>query len=341
MGRPCPLAIDEELDEMKRPSFSRVILPALAVLGIIGAIVMIASGQPNRTAETPVVAAPATPDAQRNGGTVAGAGLVEPASEIIDIGTPIGGIVEALYVTAGERVGTGQPLFRIDTRDARAAVAEAAAQLDSARKGVAAAQSALDVANNQLALYRNVSDPRAVSKLELVDRQGASRNARAQVSLAQAQAQAAGAQLQRARVDLERRVIRAPIAGQVLQVRVRQGEFAPAGNGGGGASDPLMTMGQTDPLHVRIDIDEDQAARANLGANAIVSARGDAAKRVSAVFVRAEPQVIPKRSLTNNATERVDVRVLQLIYALPREGHAMFVGQQVDAFIPAKQASAK
>jgi len=51
--------------------------------------------------------------------------------------------------------------------------------------------------------------------------------------------------------------------------------------------------------------------------------------------VRAEPQVVPKRSLTNSAAERVDVRVLQLIYALP-PSEAFRVGQQIDAFIPAK-----
>lgn len=322
---------------MQRPSFSRVILPAIAVIGIVLAIVMIASGQPNRAAETPVVEPPETPAAQRKDGTVAGAGLVEPASEIIDIGTPIGGIVEALYVTAGDRVGQGQPLFRIDTRDARAAVAEAEAQVQSARKAIAAADAALGVAQNQLALYGGVTDARAVSRLELVDRQGAVRNARAQVALQQAQASAAAAQLQRARVDLERRTVRAPIAGQVLQVRVRQGEFAPAGMGqGGGNQDPLMTMGQTDPLHVRIDIDEDEADRVGLGKDAVISPRGNAKQRVTARFVRAEPQVIPKRSLTNNASERVDVRVLQLIYALPASDHGMFVGQQVDAFIPAR-----
>jgi hypothetical protein len=96
-------------------------------------------------------------------------------------------------------------------------------------------------------------------------------------------------------------------------------------------------MGNTDPLHVRIDIDENEAARVKLGAPAVVSPRGAAELHVNATFVRAEPQVVPKRSLTNSAAERVDVRVLQLIYALPRTD-AFRVGQQIDAFIPAKDA---
>jgi hypothetical protein len=68
----------------------------------------------------------------------------------------------------------------------------------------------------------------------------------------------------------------------------------------------------------------------------MISARGDAKRQVKAVFVRAEPLIIPKRSLTNSATERVDVRVLQLIFALPDDGGRFFVGQQVDGFVPAK-----
>ncbi len=54
-----------------------------------------------------------------------------------------------------------------------------------------------------------------------------------------------------------------------------------------------------------------------------------------ATFVRAEPLIVPKRSLTNSTAERVDVRVLQLIYALPGNPNSFFVGQQVDAFVPA------
>jgi hypothetical protein len=58
---------------------------------------------------------------------------------------------------------------------------------------------------------------------------------------------------------------------------------------------------------------------------------------VTARWVRTEPLVIPKRSLTNQGNERVDVRVLQVIYALPADTTDFFVGQQVDAFVPARR----
>ena len=111
---------------------------------------------------------------------------------------------------------------------------------------------------------------------------------------------------------------------------------------GGGGSQPFIEMGQTQPMHVRIDIDEEQAPRLAMGEPATVSPRGASDQQVQARFVRAEPLVVPKRSLTNSAAERVDVRVLQVIYELPAEAvgdDGLFrVGQQVDAYMPAKGA---
>jgi HlyD family secretion protein len=324
---------------MNRPSFSRIILPLLAVLGIIISVVIISRSRPDRSQEAPAIVPAMTPASQSTSGSVAGAGVIEPSSELMKVGTPIGGIVEEVFVKAGDLVTADQPLFRIDTRDARAAVAEAEARVESARKSSAAARANLSFTQNQLALYRNVGDPRAVSRLEVVDRQGSVANAQAQVALQDAQISTSMAELARLRVDFGRRTIRAQISGQILQINIRKGEFAAAG--GSSSDDALITMGDTTPLHARIDIDEDEIDRVELGKDAVVSARGDALSKVSARFVRVEPQVIPKRSLTNNASERVDVRVLQLIYALPEQSHGLFVGQQIDAFIPARGGAAK
>jgi hypothetical protein len=52
-------------------------------------------------------------------------------------------------------------------------------------------------------------------------------------------------------------------------------------------------------------------------------------------FVRFEPFVVPKRSLTGDSTERVDTRVLQIIYRIQRDDVPLFVGQQLDVFIDA------
>ena len=52
-------------------------------------------------------------------------------------------------------------------------------------------------------------------------------------------------------------------------------------------------------------------------------------------FVRLEPYVVPKKSLTGDSSERVDTRVLQVIFAFERGDLPIFVGQQMDVFIDA------
>jgi HlyD family secretion protein len=51
--------------------------------------------------------------------------------------------------------------------------------------------------------------------------------------------------------------------------------------------------------------------------------------------VRFEPCVVPKKSLTGDSTERVDTRVLQVIFSFTQGDLPIFVGQQMDVFIDA------
>ncbi|WP_300974805.1 efflux RND transporter periplasmic adaptor subunit [Sphingomonas sp. LHG3406-1] len=321
-----------------RPSFSRNILPIIAVVGLVIAAFLIWRGLPDRKLEdpdeTPARATGALADAAR----VAGAGVVEPSSEVIDIGTSLSGLVTAVSVRAGDYVSRGQPLFQVDERATRARLVEAEAAIAQARAGIGEARAAEATAARQLALYRQISDPAAISRTEVIRAEGDVSAARERRRLAEAQFAAAQASRNSASVELGRLVVRAPISGEILRVDVRPGEFVQAGQQGSNST-PYLQMGETRPLNIRIDVDEDEAPRVALGQPASVSPRGAADRQVQARFVRAEPQVIPKRSLTNSAAERVDVRVLQLIYELPQRDDGLFrVGQQVDAFIPARPA---
>ncbi|HEX2711466.1 MAG TPA: hypothetical protein VHM88_04485, partial [Candidatus Acidoferrales bacterium] len=92
------------------------------------------------------------------------------------------------------------------------------------------------------------------------------------------------------------------------------------------------------PLHVRVDVDEHDAGRVREGAPAVGSPRGNGSLKVPLQFVRFEPYVIPKKSLTGDSTERVDTRVLQVIYRVATENSSLFVGQQMDVYIEAQIA---
>ncbi len=319
-------------------SFSRQILPIIAVIGVAFAAFYVVGNLPDRETAEPTVQPPKATGDLANAPRVAGAGLVEPASEIIDIGAALSGLVTDLRVAPGDRVERGQPLFLVDDRAARAALAEASAAMAEARAAIAEAGAAQKTARQQLDLYRQLDDPAAVSRAEVIRAEGEEAAATSRLGLARARLNAAEARAASTRTEIERLIVRAPIAGEILAVNIRPGEFVSTQGGGNAA--PFIQMGLTDPLHIRVDIDESEVARVNLGADATVSPRGAADLRVKAKFVRAEPLVVPKKSLTNSAAERVDVRVMQLIYALPAND-AFRVGQQVDAFIPARKPAAK
>ena len=130
--------------------------------------------------------------------------------------------------------------------------------------------------------------------------------------------------------ELDRLVIRALVDGEVLQVNVRPGEFV-----GAPPSQALVVLGNVTQLHVRVDIDEYDIPRFVADAPARATLKGQPDDSFPLKFVRIEPYVVPKKSLTGDNTERVDTRVLQVIYAIDTGGKRLFVGQQLDVFIDA------
>jgi len=66
--------------------------------------------------------------------------------------------------------------------------------------------------------------------------------------------------------------------------------------------------------------------------------RGNPALKTPLTFVRFDPYVLPKTSLTGSSTERPDVRVLDVVYSFPRAALPVYVGQQMDVFIDAPPA---
>src|SRR5262249_37442391 len=148
------------------------------------------------------------------------------------------------------------------------------------------------------------------------------------IEIARAEVTEAQRRVERVQADLDRTVVTAPIGGEILQLKVRVGEYAQAGQ----LAQPLILMGATNQLNVRADVDEQDAWRVKKGASAVASVRGDSRHRYGLHFVRFEPYVIPKKNLTGDSTERVDTRVLQVIFALDRNA-PVYAGQQMDVFI--------
>jgi HlyD family secretion protein len=340
-------------------------IPLLAIAGMVLAAYTVVQGARPPVPRPPVIAPPQSPYAY----FVAGAGIIEASSQNIAIGSPVGAVVTAVHAGVGDYVRAGDPLFQLEDTQERAHLVVQESEVDLANRRLerllagtrpeqippaearlAEAQAFLDDTTAQLAKWEQINDPRAVSEDDISRRRFAVLTAQARVdqaaadldllragtwsediSIARAEIARSAAMLERARADLTRRSVRAPIDGRLLQVNIRAGEFAQAGP----LALPLILMGAVTPLHVRTDVDEHEAWRVKAGAPASAFIKGNKEITFPLRFVRFEPYVVPKRSLSGDSQERVDTRVLQIIYAFDPGDAPIYVGQQVDVYIEA------
>jgi len=310
----------------------RWIIPVIAAFALTLGIFSVVRSQPRREETTPPVQPPASDFAHN----VAAVGLIETSTENITIGSHLPGVVEKVFVTVGDSVRVGAPLFKIDDRNLQAQLVQAEAAEHVAEAQVSVASAAVEDLRLQLKFAEDVTDPRAISAEEVTRRRSAVQTAKAKLSEAEAVVGAARAQIAMVKTELQRSVVTSPVAGEVLQVKIRAGEFAVAG----ATSTPMILLGRAKPLYLRVDVDEHEAWRVHPEASATAAVRGNADLTTPLKFVRFEPFVLPKKSLTGDSTERVDTRVLQVIYRIKRDDLRLFVGQQMDVFIDAPLVSA-
>lgn len=320
----------------------------------------------------------ATKDGSGSKYSIGAAGLIEPESELINIGTNVSGIVREVFVRPGQAIKKGDPLFLIDDREAKANLNAAKAALNIAQaklnEALAKTESLKDRVKSADSLVKegvaslNIVKEIVIRDQKLFDRNALSREelnitknklieseskideytarldeARDELRLMQTDDGQEGpslvllrSELEQSRIDLETSQIKldlclvhAPVDGSVLQINTRVGEFAQAALN----NTPLMVVGNISTLHVRAEIDESEIHRFQPDKPAIASPRGEAKRRLDLKFVRAEPLVTPKQVLTGSTSQRIDTRVLQVIYALDPKEKDLSSGQQMDVFI--------
>ncbi len=294
--------------------FIKWILPILALVGFISAVrVVISNSKPVLPAE-----AVSKPSVSPYDDYISGAGIVEANTENIAVSTNISGVVKEVYVTAGQFVKKSDSLFQIDDREARATLAVELAALN-------AAQSELLDAKEKFDRSVKIKNNGALSEEEISSRKYG-------LQVAEAKLNQAKAQVDFRNTEIDRLTVRSLIDAEILKVNVRPGEYASAS----ALSQPLMLIGNTKPLYVRVDVDENDAWEVQDQAKAVAFLRGNVEINTKLEFVRFEPYVIPKKSLTGESSERVDTRVLQIIFKISDSNFKVFPGQLLDIYISSK-----
>jgi RND family efflux transporter MFP subunit len=282
-----------------------------SLIGIAAVILLVRKS----TAVEPMPSPPHQPPAKGVARGIGASGRVEALHENTGVGVPVAALVKEVRVAVWDKVEAGAPLLILDDRELQA-------QLRTQQADLRVREAELAKAQRQHARTDALLPSNGVSRDEAETR-------RDDLEIARARMESARATAAQTQALIERLTVRAPIAGTVLQVNLRAGEYAtPAA-----ATAPLL-LGSVSEVQVRAEVDEQIAPRVKPGNRALGYLKGESTNGIPLEFVRIEPYVVPKRNLTGSSAERVDTRVLQVIYKFPNSvTRPIYVGQQLDLFI--------
>lgn len=302
-----------------------------------------------------------------------GVGIVTAGSDNISIGTPIHRLVDKVLIKVGEKVKADAPLLYLENRDLKADLAMqlvaydiAVAQLnrlesypriedvETAKATMKSAEIERSQAQSQYEMIQGLQDNRAISLEEINKRRFNYELAEARyqaaladfnkvkagtwkpdIDIAKLEIQKAKAQVERIKTSIRRTVVRSPLDATVLQVNIEEGEYPPSDT----SINPMIVLGNTDEKRLKVSINQFNAPAFNPKARAVAYMQGDARIEFPLEFVRLEPYLVPKQHLTNDIADKIDTRVLHVVYHIKEHGQQLFVGQQMDVFIETEQAS--
>lgn len=298
---------------------------------------------------------------------IAGPGRVEPISEEIQLGSELSGKLKTVAVQEGESIHRGQLLAVLENDDYRAQLASAAAEVETkqallrkimngareqergeAQASVREAQAVASNAQAELARRQDLFQNGIISREELERYTRAYEVAREQyqeksshasllnngpreedLAFAQADLRLAQANEAQAQARYEKSFIKSPIDGVVLRKHHRDGESV---SSSATTHDPVLTIGDTQVLRVRVNIDEMDVNKVRVGQTAYVTADAYGKQKVWGHVVQVGELLGPKTIRTDEPTERVDRKFLETIVELD-PGAQLPMGLRVDTFI--------
>jgi multidrug resistance efflux pump len=219
-----------------------------------------------------------------------------------------------------------------------------------AEAAVREARAVLDTASAEFERRRTLLDEGAISRTEFDSAEREYRVAQARIEAAQqhfalvdaaarpddrmraeAEIRAAEASLANAQALYEKTVVRSPIDAVVLRRYRKTGESVIAKD-----ETPIVSLGSTGRLRVRVDVDETDVNRLRAGQPAWVRADAYGDRRFKGHVVRIGQILGPKNIATDRATEKQDTKILETLVELD-PGQSIPIGLRVDAYIQVDQ----
>ena len=298
---------------------------------------------------------------------IAGPGRIEPVSEDIKLSSELSGKLKSVDVEEGDPVRMGQVLAVLENDDYRAQLASATAQVQEkeailrkvtngarseerseAQAAVSQAEAVMANAQADLARRQSLYQSGIISREELERYTREYKVAKGEyeeksnrysllntasreedVAFAQADLRLALANEAESQARYDKTIIKSPIDGIVLRKHHRNGESV---SNSAATPDPVLTIGDTQVLRVRVDIDEADVNKVRVGQTAYVTADAYGKQKVWGHVVQVGELLGPKTIRTNEPTERVDRKFLEALVELDASAQ-LPMGLRVDTFI--------
>ena len=331
----------------------------IAAAGVLGLLASGCHGTPaverNSAVSGPAGGGVQPMDAQR----VVAPGIVEPWGGAVELAAQESGRVAEVFVHEGQSVTRGEVLARLEDEAqrhaitlARAEVAEAEAVAERYQRGATPEERAQVRADYEAAAARAKQAAADAGRASRLREEGTTAIAEAERATAEARAleavtlaaearlqaiergprredrrvaqerlQAARARLSQAEAALARRQVLAPLAATVLWSRFQPGELYTQG------AQALFVLGDTSRMQVRLEVDEIDAARVEVGMPCVLYT--DGGQRLGeARVVRLAPLMGRRGLTTETPTSRADVRIRE-VFVEVRGPASLVPGQRV------------
>ena len=173
--------------------------------------------------------------------------LIEP-QEIVNLSSPVEGVLEKVYVDRGAIVRKGQIVAQLESslENANVTLARARATVEAAIKS---GEARLVYSTLKLARAEKLYERNLIALADLQEAQTEKQLAEMGLVNALDNQRLASLELERANVTLSRNIIRSPITGVVVERFLAAGEFV---SGQFKNDSPIVKIAQVDPLRVEV-----------------------------------------------------------------------------------------
>jgi len=193
-------------------------------------------------------------------------GKVDVEGGLIEVAARQGGIYREVFVKEGDLVVAGQVLAVQEDDEEKILLRSSEAQLRSAKAQIARLEVRRDIAQRELDRLVPLVDMDAASTLELDRASDELRQIEVDFQVQEASLAQSEANLESAKFRLERRTVRAPVAGRIIEAKARPGVGASTLQ----VSTAFTLMPDAQKI-VRADLDESFVKNVYVGQKAVIA----------------------------------------------------------------------